>query len=152
MMASLYKRATPSQVRILRVVEGAVKNAADGHPELEIPAHFPRSVAKRAAGTLTAQWPDVLAARSASSDKARVSLNGGTRLGSSQYFKGRYRGAVPSAYRRSPLIDLWHEIARSLRPLKDAGQIERYEALVDVLKMIAARQAKQRCETIESAM
>ena len=65
-MVSLYKRATPSQARILRSVEGAVKNAADGHPSYNLPENFARSVAKRAAGTLTAQWPDVLALAKAS--------------------------------------------------------------------------------------
>ena len=62
-MTSLYNRATPSQKRILRIVEGAVKNAIDAHPGWNVPHNFARSVAKRAAGTLTAQWPDVLAAR-----------------------------------------------------------------------------------------
>lgn len=45
----------------MRIVAGAVINAAHGHPEVQIGPQFARSVAKRAAGTLTAQWPDVLA-------------------------------------------------------------------------------------------
>lgn len=53
-MATLYKRASPQQRQILRVIEGAVRNAAHHHPEIAIPDSFARSVAKRAAGTLTA--------------------------------------------------------------------------------------------------
>jgi hypothetical protein len=75
-MVSLYKRATPSQVRILWAVEGAVLNTADCHSELgailKPNPGLARSIAKRAAGTLTAQWPDVLAVRSAPSDKVDV--------------------------------------------------------------------------------
>ncbi len=53
-MASLYKRANDRQQRVLRIVEGAVKNAADHHPEFDYSPHLARSIAKRAAGTLTA--------------------------------------------------------------------------------------------------
>lgn len=61
-MTTLYRRATPQQRRVLRIVEGAVRNAAHAHG-LTLPPRFARSVAKRAAGTLTAQWPDALAPR-----------------------------------------------------------------------------------------
>src|SRR5260370_35193289 len=73
-MAPLYKRASPAQRRILRVVEGAVLNAADAHGRPR-DRYIARSIAKRAAGTLTASWPEVLAARSLlPSDKARGSV------------------------------------------------------------------------------
>lgn len=58
-MVTLYKRATPSQQAILRAVEGAIKNVADCHPEYNLGPKFARSVAKRAAGTLYAQWLDI---------------------------------------------------------------------------------------------
>ena len=55
-MASLYKRANAQQRRILRIVEGAVKNAADHHPEFTcFSPQLARSIAKRAAGTLSAE-------------------------------------------------------------------------------------------------
>src|SRR5258708_34171493 len=60
-MTTLQKRATPSQFRMLRAIAGAVDNAAHAH-RLEMPKHFAHSVAKRATGTLTAQWPEGLAA------------------------------------------------------------------------------------------
>ncbi len=68
-MSTLYDRATPSQSRILRAVEGAVKNVAHYHPEWKLNARVGRSIAKRAAGTLTAGWPDVLAASSRQNEK-----------------------------------------------------------------------------------
>ena len=68
-MASLYKRATPAQHLVLRMVEGAVKNAFDVHPQGSCSVEYlARSIAKRAAGTLTAGWPDVLARAQAGSD------------------------------------------------------------------------------------
>jgi len=64
-MSSLYKRATPMQRRMLRIIEGAVINAHHAHPmgmaEIE---RFARSVAKRAVGTLSSQLDDVLAGSS----------------------------------------------------------------------------------------
>lgn len=74
-MASLYKRANPAQQMMLRIVAGAVKNAADAHG-VALPKSFARSVAKRLAGTLTAQWPEVLAAN-APSDQVGSQLLGG---------------------------------------------------------------------------
>src|SRR3990167_6188372 len=53
----------PSQNRIMRAVRGAVKNASDAHPNWKLDRRFVNSVAKRAAGTLTAEWHEVLAAR-----------------------------------------------------------------------------------------
>jgi hypothetical protein len=61
-MATLSKRATPQQNVVMRIIEGAIKNATDAHPDWQIDPRFAKSIAKRAAGTLTAQWPDVLAA------------------------------------------------------------------------------------------
>jgi hypothetical protein len=59
-MATLYKRASPAQQLMLRIVAGAVRNAADAH-EVKLPRNFARSVAKRAVGTLSAQMLNTLA-------------------------------------------------------------------------------------------
>lgn len=61
-MASLYKRATPRQAQVLRMIEGACRNARDAHPGRPLDDMMIRSIAKRAAGTLTSQWGAVLAA------------------------------------------------------------------------------------------
>src|SRR5260221_505732 len=69
-MTSLYKRATPRQAMVLRMIEGAVKNAAHAHPGRTIDDRMARSIAKLAAGTLTSQWGSVLAAPRARSEGA----------------------------------------------------------------------------------
>lgn len=62
-MVTLYKRATPTQRQILRIIEGAIKNAGDAHPEIkQLTPRMVRSIAKRAAGTLSSQWAEVLTA------------------------------------------------------------------------------------------
>ena len=146
-MTTLYRRATPSQYRILRVVEGAVRNAAHAHPNIEIPQSFARSVAKRATGTLTAQWAEVLAARSASSEASDVTgYDARSRVVSSQH--AIQRGAVLPRRRRSPLMRLWQDIAKQMRALK-TDDPARYAAYQDVLRMIAGLQAvapSPRCE------
>lgn len=60
-MSTLSKRATPLQLQMLRIIEGAVINAHHAHPEPDITIEcFARSVAKRAVGTLSAQLADRL--------------------------------------------------------------------------------------------
>ncbi len=58
-MSSLYKRANPTQRKMLKIIEGAVLHAHNVHPvgSIEI-ERFARSVAKRAVGTLSAQMQD----------------------------------------------------------------------------------------------
>ena len=64
-MSTLSKRATPLQLKMLKIIEGAVVNAHHAHPTGEINdltlRRFARSVAKRAVGTLSAQLADRLA-------------------------------------------------------------------------------------------
>ena len=61
-MSTLSKRATPLQLQMLRIIEGAVLNAHHAHSKRDISIeHFARSVAKRAVGTLSAQLADKLA-------------------------------------------------------------------------------------------
>lgn len=64
-MSSLYKRANPVQKRMLRIIEGAVLNTLDAHPEITDKNRFARSVAKRAVGTLSSQLRRELAGGSA---------------------------------------------------------------------------------------
>lgn len=140
-MASLYKRATPQQHRILRIVEGAVKNAADAHG-LEWPHNFARSIAKRAAGTLTARWRDVLAAKLCSPSESAVP---------SPTARGRARGAqigkpLGGARRvngsRSPLDKIWKELSKQCGAAKRADNQERLQTLIEVLKLVDAAQKR----------
>ena len=137
-MTSLYKRATPSQARILRIIEGAVKNAADAHPTIEVPPRFARSVAKRAAGTLSAQWPEVLAVNLSLSKTANGETSSSPSLvGRSQLVMATGRRA-PQTARRSPLSTIIKQLSNMAGAARKAGQTERLEALIDALRIIAA--------------
>lgn len=140
-MTTLAKRATPAQRQIMRVVRGAVKNAADAHPHWNIPPKFANSVAKRAAGTLTALGPDVLAALSAPSDRGGGQYE--TRHPATALaFQPSRRGALLGLPGRSPLQTLWQDIRRQLWRLKREDPA-RAAVLVDVLRQIAALQRKR---------
>lgn len=149
-MSTLYKRAPPSQARILRAVAGAVKNVGDSHPEYGLNEYMARSIAKRACGTLTAQWPDVLAAKSvkgfSASDRDGVLTSLRRRPGGSQLTKGRpadlhaatgqQRGAS-QIVRRSPLSPVYRELGIMAGQARRAGDTARLEALADALRVVA---------------
>ena len=137
-MTSLYNRATPSQARILRIVEGAVKNAADAHPTIEVSKRFARSVAKRAAGTLSAQWPEVLAASILLSETAngeRVRSLSSVRSQSLSMATGR---RASQTARRSPLPFIIKQLSILAGQARKAGQTECLDALIDALRIVSA--------------
>lgn len=149
-MATLYKRATPSQARILRAVAGAVKNVGDAHPEYGFNEYMARSIAKRACGTLTAQWPDVLAAKSvkgfSASEKGGLLTYVRSRPASAEVCKpGRFSThlamsepwGAPHRSRRSPLRLLQRDIGIMAGQARRAGNTERLAALADVLRMLS---------------
>src|ERR1700761_6582133 len=105
-MATLWKRATPSQYMMLRIIAGAVLNVQDHHGMVR-EQRFARSVAKRAVGTLTAQWPDVLAA-------SNRQIGGRDRLvprqpQGSQLIEGLLEGDRLNRSRRSPIQVIWNK-------------------------------------------
>lgn len=115
-----------SSKRIYRAVAGAVRNVADCHPDWDM--HHPqaaRSIAKRAAGTLRAQWPEVLAATPSATPRRNAN--------------SRRRGGGGSLGHRLPPFSarLHREVSRLVRPAKDAGNTERVAALIEVLRIIA---------------
>lgn len=87
-MATLYKRANPLQKKLLKMVEGAVKNTYHAHPTgvLDIidMDKFARSVAKRAVGTISSQMrilplEEISGGELLASGNAEVSKGGGDR-------------------------------------------------------------------------
>ena len=60
-MATLAKRATPEQALLLKVIDGAIRNAQHAHQEIQLSPSHRRSIAKRAAGTISALWAERLA-------------------------------------------------------------------------------------------
>lgn len=136
-MVTLYKRATASQRRVLRIVEGAIKNAADAHPEFRFTPRIARSIAKRAAGTLTAQWPDVLAAKMPS---GRSDQTPGASIGAPIPHLRRVsgKGLRTSAHPQPQLRKMWKWLSIEVGAAKRAGAIERAQAFIEVLKRIDA--------------
>lgn len=147
-MVTLAKRATPAQARMMRVIVGAVLNTADAHGEPR-DEWLARSIAKRAAGTLSAQWPEVLAA------STRPSATGAARFDRCRACERRAelarrcvrqqrahttsaaagRGSS-QASRRPPLVELWNRLKRDMWAIRQSGDAARLEATVGLLKMI----------------
>lgn len=136
-MVTLAKRATPSQRQIMRIVEGAVKNASDSHPEWEFTEYIARSIAKRATGTLSAQWLGVLAA------KPSISVENSTVRSSQQSVPHRRmapRRGAPQTTRRAPLSKLWKHCSWNIGAAKKTGQQERAQAFIEMARKIAELQ------------
>lgn len=62
-MATLSKRASPLQEKLLRMIEGAVRNTMHAHPGLPLDDRMARSISKRAAGAISAQWGSLAACK-----------------------------------------------------------------------------------------
>lgn len=139
-MTSLYNRATPSQKRILRAIEGAVKNAHDAHPKwtLDHPL-IRRSIAKRAAGILTAQWPEVLTANAIASPSDRGEASRTPFPTHVKPVRIHAKGGRLVS-KRSPLRKLWKQLSWRAGEAKRAGQTERAETLIEILRIVAAMQ------------
>lgn len=145
-MVTLYKRATPSQARILRAIEGAVKNVSDAHGIAFDPRHA-RSIAKRACGTLTSQWGAVLAATKMPSNWGVQRTPGLTARSSvSQLGKGPSLAQLTKQAKRArpqddarlrPLRKLEKLLFTQMRAVKNSGNVERAEAFIYVLRQIA---------------
>lgn len=132
-MTSIVRRATPSQQHIMRAVAGAVKNALDAHPGYVAPKWLANSVAKRAAGTLTAGWPDVLAlAEMPVSDVRRAVVLATARFARFSGCRRKARRGPSHAIRRAPLVSA---LARPLRRLKQEDPV-RAEIYIEVLRLI----------------
>lgn len=147
-MVTLSKRATPQQRRILRAVEGGIKNALHAHPELQYDPRLTASIAKRITGTLSSRWSEVLAAQAPSKKSVRNTMgpsNGplathirrrlakhgrGQRLSS---VAGREGGAVSTPF---PLHLLIKDLSGQIRPLLESGQGEKAQVLIEVLRTI----------------
>lgn len=134
-MSSLYVSATFPQQRILRIIAGAVKNVADAHGE-EFNPRRARSIAKRATGTLSSQWPEVLAASAPSGRSIRTASESNGRLAGAQAAKHARKGDVLRA-KAFPTRLFIRDISRQLRDLKASGQTERAQAFIDVLRLVS---------------
>ena len=140
-MVSLYKRASPAQWRILRIIEGAIINACQAHPDRDpIDERFARSIAKRAAGTISAQWPELLAAKdrppvngSFSADQRRATVG-------FQTCKARQKRGGDNLGRRPSLKKIRIQLGCLAREARKIGNEAREEAFVEALRIIADRE------------
>ena len=156
-MVTLAKRATPSQARLLRIVEGSVLNTFDakGVPR---DTWLARSIAKRAAGTLTAQMPEVLSANTRLTEGRRhtvgqcracerrahrnrlearreyAKLVGGI-AATSDLGRSARRGSS-QLLRRLPLLVLWDRLKREMWTVSRSGDSAKIEAYKHLLRMI----------------
>lgn len=134
-MATLWNRATPSQYRMLRAIAGAVLNACDHH-KLPRDKYFARGVAKRAVGTLTAQWPDVLAAQAMRRQNgSRDRLISRDPRGS-HATQGLPKGDSLRLLRLSPIRFAWKRYAAGMWKIKHEGTPEQFAAHIRVLQLL----------------
>ena len=128
-------KISKAHVRIYLAVEGAVRNTQHGHPNWKITRDMARSIAKRATGTLTAGWPDVLAARSTPSDPADDPGLGGhwpPRRCAIVVRKGvRHATVAHPTLRR-----LRGKLGAMAKEARHAGRKERLETLVEILRLL----------------
>jgi hypothetical protein len=152
-MVTLSKRATPSQDRMLRIIEGAVLNAFDSKGMRRNPV-FARSIAKRAAGTLSAQWSEVLSANSTLTEGQSVTPVTGAqerrdiarprreRVIENDGETGAHLSSVPArrgssqVQRRSPLLVLRRQLAMEMWQIRRDGDDGWIDAYVEVLRKI----------------
>lgn len=144
-MATLYNRATPSQRKVLRMIEGAVLNVAHHHPHYRLDEQIARSIAKRATGTLTAQWPDVLAAVSSPPSDHGTAILASRRSSrmSLRVCSGTVSGERHRCNRRSPLRELRKQLGLMAGWARKAGHLERASALADALRVLARIEAER---------
>lgn len=136
-MTTLRHRATPEQLRIMRAVDGAVRNVAHHHPEWIRDTRAAGSIAKRAAGTLTAPRREALAsATQAPSDSEGGNYNRPRTSG----FKVRHEaaGARQTFAWRAPFYLLHRAIGAAAGDARRCGEHVRAKALIDVLRAIAS--------------
>lgn len=145
-MSTLSKRSTPRQDMVLRMIEGACRNTAHAHPGWILDDKLARSIAKRAAGTLTSQWGLVLAAPQARSEGQAVKGAHGLPAGDSQTVSVSGRRAANTLYSRSgvasrvtwrdPLLLLHRALGYSIRDALRDNNPARADALRDVARCV----------------
>lgn len=145
-MSSLWSRASPRERAALRIVAGAVINARDAHPNAAVDRKFARSVAKRAIGTLSSQFEDVLAASNRRPSSAEREITGNALRRRSNLFKICKRGPAKGFYRWPPLARAVKSIAWEVSLAKRAGNAPRAEAMIDCLRIIAKMVARENSE------
>lgn len=132
-MSTLYKRATPAQVVLLRAIAGAVRNAHHAHPHWQLDRSAPRSIAKRAVGTLSAMMPSVLAPFGSSCCSDHVGHYGRGKSAVTLQTADRGRSQLRGP---SPLSTLHRDVGKLISAARKDGRNEAMESLVIVARLI----------------
>jgi hypothetical protein len=136
-MSSLWLRASPWELRALRIVAGAVLNARDMHPGHPVDRKFARGVAKRAIGTLSSQWGDVLAASNRRPSVAERETRQDALRREAQCYQPRERGQAMLATRLPPVRLAIKAIAAEIGAARKSGQsTEKIEGMIECLRII----------------
>jgi hypothetical protein len=134
-MTTLYKRANGLQMRMLRIVSGAVLNAAHAHPEVVVDKRFARSVSKRAVGTLSAQFADVLATSgTAASDNVRGQVVTPRRSSPTPVHR---RWGEAHFIEPRPFSSFCQRLGQKISPMRASGDVEGVEAIRAAIHALA---------------
>lgn len=148
-MPTLAMRLSPSGKRIYRAVFGAVMNAAHAH-QGEPVEHLAASIAKRATGTLLAQWAGVLAATRSKPVQPSISLHQRVvRSDGGASGEGVDRKSQrPPDWQGRPLASvLKRRIGDMAGQARKDGNSEREKAFVEVLRMISDHESDKEKRT-----
>jgi len=153
-MVTLLKRATSQQIRLFRIIAGAVRNVADHHPELNITRYTVRSIAKRAVGTLTAQMPDVLAGLPAYPSRKEALTIVIKASPASHSLKARDRFDTDTSKRRGmrqtsshpPLRKIIRELSFKAGQARRNNNTEALAAYVTTLRLLVPKKEKVQCQ------
>jgi hypothetical protein len=121
---------------MLRAIAGAVENTSHAH-KLALPENFARGVAKRAVGTLTAQWPDVLASATViwRQEQGRDTYVSRALRGS-EVMESLAKGGRLRLLRRSPIRAIWYMYAKRMFKIRRQGTEEEYQTHCRILRLL----------------
>lgn len=128
---------TLGHIRVYRAVIGAVRNTKHAHPHWPINETMARSIAKRATGTLTADWPAVLAAISTPSDSGLESAVASRSPVSSSGSRRNGGRVGPTSARPASLRFIRNRIGYLAGHARRNGELDREAVLVEVLRLMA---------------
>lgn len=138
-MITLANRATLRQQKVMRIINGACRDAANAHPEWKFEPHWARSISKRATGTLTASWPEVLAMPQALSERAHHPARPDDRSGGHGVTgNSPWLGRASRSLKRSPALSyIQRSIGALAGEMKRSGDQAGATALVEALRLVA---------------
>ena len=120
-----------------RIVEGAIKNAADAHPDWLLNREFVFSVNKRLISALVKRWPEIFLLTSQTEIKVPATLR---KNHPSSIFHAKKTTLKKRLQKRHNAIEaLESTLGEMARQARENGNQERYTAIVDILRLIGKK-------------